>query len=274
MKNFKQLLFAAMSAMLLVGCGSKGDSNVNGESQDTSADVVAAEEEEEKEAFGAEMLKKYPISKEMQEKLDALDTNYSKINWDVSYAPFDNDGIIVSETAYEKNTELGVTGHDLVIAYTNLTDESVVLTCNGEIENTDDSPTYNGSIEEETIELWPGCTVAYTVYCETTIPTGNIKWGESSIVPATDNYHPYEITSTISLDDDGETYLIDSTVTSDVDIYYFMNAFAYVVDKDGNVLYSTQSGYEDQRQIPVERLDIDYQECEAVYFIEPVEGNN
>ena len=94
------ILLVSMIGVLSVisGCGDKKDDSV----ADNEGQVEVVEEE--KKTFGEKTAAEYPISEESQAKLDALVTDYSKVNWDVEYEP--EAGIVVSEEVFGRNNDL------------------------------------------------------------------------------------------------------------------------------------------------------------------------
>lgn len=225
-------------SMALVGtvvsfaaCGDKGGSSDGG---DSYAEGIFDDEPEgddnvsEGGAFGAEVAADYPISTEMQSQLDALDGDYKKVNWQVAYAPADNDGIIISETSY-----INTKGRNhLVVAYTNLTDEGVSMSFEGYAENTTGDVVKD--LVDTDVELGPKSTIVRDLDFENDEPSGEINWKKFSVGAGTYEYVPYEITSELVTDNSGE-YSIQATLTADV----FLDSdkgCGFVLDEDGNII--------------------------------------
>lgn len=226
-------------SMALVGtvvsfaaCGDKGGSSDGG---DSYAEGIFDDEPEgddnvsEGGAFGAEVAKDYPISSEMQGKLEALSTDYSKVNWQVAYAPSNNEGVIVSETSYFDDNR-----NYLVVAFTNLTDEGVKMSYEGYAENIEGDVVQD--LLESDVELGPQCTIVRNLEFDNAEPSGEIKWNSFNVEAGTEEYVPWEMTSELGKDASGK-YYIQATITADVNMSHVgTNGYGYVLDKDGNII--------------------------------------
>ena len=137
MKNIKKLLGIMMAATILVGCGKSSDDAAKDPSPEAGQTVEDSKEEDAvAAAFGEKTVAENPLSDETKAKLDALDTNYKKVNWDAVYSAPDNEGIVISETAYfDKQDSLH---NRLVVAFTNVTDEPVKFSCEGYAQNAEE----------------------------------------------------------------------------------------------------------------------------------------
>ncbi|MBP5598256.1 MAG: hypothetical protein J6Y02_23010 [Pseudobutyrivibrio sp.] len=178
--------------------------------------------------FGAGVAAEYPISSEMQSQLDALDSNYKKVNWQVAYAPADNAGIIISETSY-----INTKGKNhLVVAYTNLTDEGVSMSFEGYAQNV--SGDVVKDLVETDVELGPKTTIVRDVDFENDEPSGEINWKSFSVGGTSEEYIPYEMTSELIADNKGD-YSIQATIEADV-IVDSDPGVGFVLDEDGNII--------------------------------------
>lgn len=231
MKNFKKLLGIMMAATVLVGCGKSSDDSVK-DSSPEAGQTVEESKEEDAAAFGEKTASENPLSDDTKAKIDALDTNYKKVNWDVVYSAPDNDGIVISETAYfDKQDSL----HNiLVVAYTNVSDQAVKFSCEGYIENA--SGDVVADIFESDVELGPNNTIAIKYDSEYDEPSGNVRWNNFSVEPSDKEYVPYEINTELTKKD--QFYYIEATYSSDseIDSMFMPMGYGYVLDKDGHII--------------------------------------
>ena len=217
-------------------CGDKGGSS-NGGNDSFEEGILDDEPEgddnvpeaDEEVAFGAGVAAEYPISSEMQSQLDALDSNYKKVNWQVAYAPADDDGIIVSETKYNYEG-----CNHLVIAYTNLTDAGVKISFEGYAENTAGEVTYD--LLEDDVEIAPKNTIVRDIKLEDDEPSGEIKWNNFTVEASTKDYIPYEITSELKKDN-YDNYYIESTIISDNKVGHSgTRGYGCILDDSGDII--------------------------------------
>lgn len=220
------ILLVSMIGVLSVisGCGDKKDDSV----ADNEGQVEVVEEE--KKTFGERTAAEYPISEESQAKLDALVTDYSKVNWDVEYEP--EAGIVVSEEVFGRNNDLRQEETHLAVAFTNLTGENVKISIEGYVENENGDVVYD--LLEDDIEIWADNTVACEMNLRQEIPSGNIKWNSITITPLDKEFIPYEQTSILRKAEAGY-YIIDVEYTAEVDMMA-NNPVGMVLDKDGNAI--------------------------------------
>ncbi|MBP5595303.1 MAG: hypothetical protein J6Y02_07970 [Pseudobutyrivibrio sp.] len=224
-RKFSILLVSIIGLMTVIsGCGEKkSDSVADNESQ---VEVV----KEEKKTFGERTAAEYPISEESQAKLDALETDYSKVNWDVEYEP--ESGIVVSEEVFGRDNDLKQEETHLAIAFTNLTDENVKISIEGYVENENGEVVYD--LVEDDIEIWANNTVAREMNLRQEIPSGNIKWNSITITPLDKEYVPYEQASVLKKTEN-DYYCIYADYTSEVELLAD-NPVGLVLDKDGNAI--------------------------------------
>ena len=226
------LSMALIGAVLsFTACGDKGGSSDGG---DSYAEGIFDDEPEgddnvsEGGAFGAEVAADYPISPEMQSQLDALDGDYKKVNWQVAYAPADNDGIIVSEASY-----INTKGrHHLVVAYTNLTDEGVTMSYEGYAENTTGDVVKD--VVDNDVELGPKNTIVQDLDFENDEPSGEINWKSFSVASSSREYLPYELSYELLTENNGE-YYIQVNITADW-VIGGGEGYGFVLDEDGNII--------------------------------------
>ena len=219
------------TVLSFTACGDKGGSSDGG---DSYAEGIFDDEPEgddnvsEGGDFGAEVAEDYPISPEMQSQLDALDTNYKKVNWQIAYAPADNDGIIVSETSY-----INTKGKcHLVVAYTNLTDEAVKLSYEGYAQNQVGDVVKD--LVESNLEISAKNTIVRDLNFEDEEPSGEIDWKSFSVDAAEKEYIPYEVSAELLTENNGE-YYIQGVITAD-GAYTGERGYGFVLDEDGNII--------------------------------------
>ncbi|MBR5650281.1 hypothetical protein [Pseudobutyrivibrio sp.] len=231
MSSKKKYLCLAIAATILVGCGNSKTDGAN----DSSVEIGEVKQEgdsEEAAAFGEKTAAENPLSDETKSKLDALNTNYKKVNWDVVYSAPDNNGIVISETKfYDKQDSLN---NILVVAYTNVTDAPVKFSCEGFAE--DAAGEVAVDILESDIELGPNNTIAVKYDCENDEPSGNIRWNNFTVEPSDKEYVPYEIST--ELKQDSGYYCIEVEYSSDYDFNPDVcpHGYGYVLDKDGKII--------------------------------------
>lgn len=257
MKNIKKILGLMMAATILVGCGqSKAD-----EAKD---DVEQTEEtSEEVAAFGERTVTEYPISEESQAKLGALETDYSKVNWQVEYEPID--GIVVSESMFVTDTKWGPTNH-MIVAFTNLTDDSVKIDIEGYLENEDGEVAHD--LVEDDIEIWAGNTVAREINFKFEVPSGNIKWNKITSEHLDREYVPYEIVPELEKGEKGY-YSIKPNIVSDPEhqnSYRCTGECGLVLDKDGNILGGASDSSEWVMLLPMRVESFGGENTDVVFF--------
>ena len=263
MKNIKKILGLMMTATIIVGCG---NSKVDG-ANDSSVEIGEVKQEgdsEEAAAFGEKTAAEYPISEESQAKLDALETDYSKVNWQVEYEPID--GIVVSESMYVVDTaKWGPTNH-MVVAFTNLTDDNVKISIEGYLENEDGEVAHD--LVEDDIEIWAGNTVAREIYFEFKVPSGNIKWNNITAEHLDREYVPYEIVPELEKGDKGN-YSIKPNIVSDPEhqnSYRCTGECGLVLDKDGNILGGASDSSEYVSLLPMKVESFGGKNADVVFF--------
>lgn len=213
---------------LLTGCGSKKDES------SASLPQEATENEENTEAqFGAQVLADNPLSEEYKEKLAGLNSNYSKVNWDIAYAAPNCDGIVISESKFQ--TETGC--NFLAVAFTNLRDEAVVLNVEGYAENT--AGDVVADVVDNNVELGPNVTVAKAYVFKYDEPSGEIRWNNISSSESSHEYIPYDFTYKFEKAPDGY-YGLDADVVSDEHLRSNTKGMAFVLNKEGKFIYCAE----------------------------------
>ncbi len=235
MKKAKLLGFTLAllgTASMLAACGSKkGDMSPQfDQSGETTITKSAATKE-----FGKKSEEEYPISDDVQKKLDALTTDYSKVNWEAEYMP--TDGIVVSEgTFIDTHNTIKAERYHLVVAFTNTTDQNIRLSLDGNVEDVEGA--YVQDIFTDEIEIWAGNTVAISLKLLEKIPSGNIKWNKFEIQPLDKEYIPYEVSTELQKGDTG-SYALRSDASSDNENTHSFRTTTYcglILDKDGKIL--------------------------------------
>ena len=263
MKNIKKFLGIMMVATVLIGCGKSGDDSEK-DSLPESDQTVEEGAEEAKAVFGEKTVAENPLSDETKAKLDALDTNYKKVNWDAVYSAPDNDGIVISETAYfDKQDSLH---NRLVVAYTNVTDSPIIFSCEGYAEN--DEEKVIADIVESDIELGPGITIAIQYESDYDVPSGNVEWRNFTVEPSDKTYVAYEPIAELGHDNDfPEQYAINVTYNSDsIDNSLHMDGYGYVLDKDGHIIGGGKEGINEDI-VPLWATTYEGENADTVFFV-------
>lgn len=231
------LLIATIGVLtVLSGCGSKEDSiaeSAKGEIEDVA----------EENAFGARSLEEYPISDDTKTKLEALTTDYSKVNWEVEYEP--KPGIVVSEGTFVKTTSMGSENY-IVVAFTNLTGNHVSLSLKGYIEDEDGKVVKD--IIKDDLEIWDGNTVAREVNLNYANASGNIRWDNITIGALDREYVDFAIHSELTTNAYDQYYIasnLEKLPEHDSTKRFSQQEFGacgLVLDKDGNILYGQNAG--------------------------------
>lgn len=230
------LLLIATIGVLTVfsGCGSKEDSSTESAQEET-------EEAAEEVPFGARSLEEYPISDETQTKLDALETDYSKVNWEVEYEP--TSGIVISEGTFVKETKMGSANY-IVVAFTNLTGNHVSLSIEGYIEDEDDEVIKD--LVNDDLEIWDGNTVARAVCLDYANASGNIRWDKITIGDSDREYVEYTINSELTTNAYDQYFIasnlepVEKQYNNGVPKMFWQDEFGtcgLVLDKEGNIIY-------------------------------------
>ena len=131
------------------------------------------------------------LGKEAEEKIKLLDTDYSKVNWGVRYAPIEDlPGIVVSIAPAKEHN--GVNG--LVIAVTNLYSEEISVAGGGSVKGLNGEEVGTFYLFADTIGT--GSTFIREVYCDG-IPSGEIHWDSLETMETSKIYIPWEADWTI-----------------------------------------------------------------------------
>ncbi|MBP5324829.1 MAG: hypothetical protein J6Y86_04970 [Pseudobutyrivibrio sp.] len=263
MKNIKKLLGIMMAATILVGCGKSSDDAAKDPSPEAGQTVEDSKEEDAvAAAFGEKTVAENPLSDETKAKLDALDTNYKKVNWDAVYSAPDNEGIVISETAYfDKQDSLH---NRLVVAFTNVTDEPVKFSCEGYAQNAEEKVV--ADIVESDVELGPGITIAIQYDCELEEPSGNIDWRNFTVESSDKTYVPYEPIAELTKDN-SDWYSIKVTYNSDsITDSMFIDGYGYVLDKDGHIIGGGEESNTDDT-VPLWAESYEGENADVVFFV-------
>lgn len=270
-KKLALLLVATIGVLTVFsGCSSSGapTDNTTGESADgtvtDSVDDEEVTEEAESSVIGAADVNEYPISDDMKAKLEGVNTEYSKVNWDVEYQPAD--GIIVSESIYTCIGDHGVEPYYMVIAYTNLNDAPVKITCQGDIMNTNGSVNH-AHVDETDLVVWPGNTVLEKYICNMDEPSGDITWNTFNVETSDERYIPFEISVELSQDDDG--YVVTPTFSADEKTKYYDCGMALLLDENGKILEAEAPPLSNRITYFNYNESHDGKVADAVFFINP-----
>lgn len=122
------------------------------------------------------------LTPEVQDALESLDTDYSKVNWGVRYSPFeDYPGIVFSITPYTDEYDTS----NLIIGITNLYDESITLSGEGKALGADKAEV--GSMFIFADSIGSGNTYITYIRCDED-PSGEISWTDLQLK---NSYHEY-----------------------------------------------------------------------------------
>lgn len=242
------------------------DSEADSESEDAenSEDADASDESSES-GEALQVVVDNPISDENKAKLEALDTAYSKVNWDIEYQAAD--GIIVSESIYTCVQDHGAEPYYMVIAYTNLTDQPVNITCQGDIHNVDGTINHV-DIDEESLAIWPGNTVAKKIICNLEQPSGDITWNNFVVENSDESTASFSIFTELT-QEEGKGYTITPTISSDSDLGHYDYGLGLLLDKNGKILYAMQPAMSNLVAEIDNNESIDGKVADAVYFVNP-----
>lgn len=234
---------------------------------ETGNDSEAAEDADTSDEFGEtlQIVVDNPISDENKAKLDALDTAYSKVSWDIEYQVAD--GIIVSQSIYTCVQDHGTEPYYMVIAYTNLTDKPVLISCQGDILNTDGTVNH-ANLSEENLPVWPSNTVAKKIICNLEEPSGDITWNNFTVENSDESVSSFTITTELS-QEEGKGYTITPTIASDSNLGHYDYGLGLLLDKDGKILYAMQPVMSNLVAEIDNNESIDGKVADAVYFVNP-----
>lgn len=172
--------------------------------------------------------------------ITSSDTDYDKINWGVSYAPFENyPGFVVSVAPF-----IDYGDYILLIAFTNSYEDPVSFSGDATAYGENDSEV--GSTFVYTGTICKGNTLIATINCGEDMPDGRIHWSDCSLnFDPVKEYAPWEADVNIS-GDPGDGYLTAEYSISCVENTDMIpgEIVMILVDEDGNVI-AVESHYED-----------------------------
>lgn len=258
MKRLKALLVMGLSlSMTLTACGNVNPSeetesvteieeedteevtkdSENGDEEDEEESEEDAEEsdEDEEQADSQEDVEVketvYEVSDDVKERLEALDSDYNKVNWDYVTTPFDDEDIVISTVV----AKWGV-NYTVFVAATNLHDEQYDIDVDGILKDTSGSEIEDEEVYVSGYSIGPGNTIITKI--DTTEATdGEIEWDDDDIHEAyRDEFCPFSIEWTMpenTLDFDRE--LIDVEVSLDK-VSYSFDVIGLVLDENGKVI--------------------------------------
>lgn len=140
------------------------------------------------------------LSADAERALASLDTDYQKVNWVITYAPFEEyPNFIVSVTPYVDYGD-----YCLLLAFTNLYEEP--LSFSGDVMVYTEDGSEAGSSYVYTGTLCKGNTLIETVNCGDTLPDGGLEWSDCSLSEPYKEYAAWE--ADVNIDGDpGDGYL-------------------------------------------------------------------
>ena len=205
------------------------------------------------------------LTSEQESILNKLDTDYSKVNWDVQYSPEGMDGIIISVSSYNEGKY-----PYLVVAVTNIYNQDVTFSAKGYAKGKSGQEVADISFYENAVR--PGNTIIKSVYCDAT-PTGEIHWDEIELPDVFGESTYWEGDWSLSTDKDGY-YQVDYTVSSD-DYMTPGYVTAVLLDKYGYVIdvaydYNIDKGYSASDRIQFYNKDYTSKIVDVAMFTNPL----
>ena len=178
------------------------------------------------------------LDSDVKEKLDALDTDYSKVNWGVQYSPFEDEpGLVISVAPYVD--EYGT--YKLIVGITNLLDTPITFSGGAEAKGKDESIVGETYIYEDSLGV--GNTVIEIISCDD-IPDGRIHWTDLKMQEGDSRYIPWEADWELLNGDDKSEIIFKYNLYANEP---FVAGYIYglALDQDGNVVYVFDA-YEDE----------------------------
>lgn len=205
------------------------------------------------------------LTSEQQSVLNKLDTDYSKVRWDVQYSPKGMDGIIISVSSYMEGKY-----PYLLVAFTNIYNQDVTVSAEGYAKGKSGQEVGDIFIYEEAIR--PGNTVTKAIYCDST-PTGEIHWDtiEMPKVYGTSTY--WEGDWTFTTDADGY-YKLDYSLKAD-DYMTPGYVTALLLDANGYIVdvaydYNIDKGYSGYGSIDFYTKEFNSKVVDVAMFANPL----
>ncbi|WP_051538349.1 hypothetical protein [Butyrivibrio proteoclasticus] len=279
MKRLKALLVMGLSlSMTLTACGNvnpseetesvteieeedteevtKDSENEDEEDEEESEEDAEESDEDEEQADSQEDVEVketvYEVSDDVKERLEALDSDYNKVNWDYVTTPFDDEDIVISTVVAKHDTV-----YTVFVGITNLHDEQYDIEAEGLLKDIS-----GDKIEDEEVYLYDysigsGNTIIKMI--NTQEPTdGEIEWDDDDIHDAyRDEFCPFTIDWTMpenTEDFDGE--LIDVEVSLEEAIYSF-DIQCLVLDENGKVIgYGVQEISDNEEEVYSDQIKL------------------
>lgn len=189
------------------------------------------------------------VTPEARAALNALDTDYGRINWGVEYSIEDVPGLVISVAPYDFFDI-----QYLAVAFTNLYDETVSIYAQGVAKTEED--TKAGELYMYVDSLAPSSTFIYTVPCMDGVPSGVISWERFEI---NDPYYRdgnWEADWTITEGEYASQLVAKLAMTNTADKTERLGGVMCVlVDEDGNIL-GVANGYDTEDLAPGETRDV------------------
>lgn len=277
------LLCAMLLCSQLVGCSNKNDAkkaDQNNTKQEVNTESIADTEEEDiTTEFPAaatlpaeESSEAAYLSGSTKSSMDALETDYNKVNWGVSYTPFKKmKNIVFSVAPYYD----GFSWY-LIVGITNLYDQDISIYGEGMAKNADGEDVGSTALYETCIGS--GNTVIETIFC-TDEPDGRISWKNLKADTAEEIYVPWEADWSLQGNSPGFSYSYSLYSTDDTKEMIPYSATALFLDSDGNIIatgedYSTDTitkDYTHQSSLSVYVSKDGFEVKDVALFVNPVE---
>lgn len=162
-------------------------------------------------------------------QLSDLDTEYTKVNWGVTYAPIeDAPNLFVSVAPWVDSYG----NPALLVAVTNMYDTN--LNFSGNAYAKDSSGNYVGNYYAYLSNIGPGNTSVFKIICrDGGVPNGEIHWEDLKVEEGIKTYVPWEADWSIS--NEGNMLTLDYTVNME-QAATIGEVYGLVLDKDGNII--------------------------------------
>lgn len=180
---------------------------------------------------------------DVQKLMSSLKTDYSKINWGVSYPLGDNSAIVISVAPFFD----GYTYY-LIVGVTNCYSTPVTVNASGYAKN--DAGDNIGDLFFYADAIGPTNTFITKVRCDES-PNGEIRWDSVYVDPSYNDYVPWEADWSLTSNDDGTASLPISIYSSDGGEMTPGEIYVMILDEKGNIIglasggsYETAATYE------------------------------
>lgn len=213
--------------------GTASDTELNDEDdQKDGAELKDNATDEDSTQSSQKSGKMSTLDADVENALATLDTDYNKINWGITYAPYeDYPGFVISIAPFVEYGE-----NCLLVAFTNLYEDQVSFSADAVAYGTDGSEI--GSTFFYTGTLCKGNTLIDTINCGDGIPDGRIHWENCDLnFDPIDDYVAGEADVTISGSAEDGYLTVDYEMYCSEDTDMIPGEVIFVLtDEKGNVI--------------------------------------